>query len=118
MAVRATRNVNIVLSGDVSANLDFPAATNLVSPGSVTIQDLVAGANTITVPSATDITVTSVTIVPPTDNEESILLKGVTGDTGISIHPTDPTTIALADGVTSFVLTAGDAIAGVRFAWT
>lgn len=118
MAVRATRNQNIVYSGDVSANLDFPAATNTVSPGSVTIQDLVAGANTITVPVATGVTVTSVTIVPPAGNAETIILKGIEADTGIGIHPTDPTTIALASDTATFVLDAGDAISGVRFAWT
>lgn len=118
MAVTAVRSTVITFSGDVSSNLQYDAADNIESPGSRTIQDLASGANTITVPSATSITVTAVTIIPPADNEETITLKGVTGDTGVSLHPTDPTTIALASGVVNFVLTAGDAIADVAFVWT
>ena len=48
----------------------------------------------------------------------AITLKGVSGDTGVALHLTDPSTIALASSVTSFVLTTGGAITGVRLIWT
>lgn len=118
MAVRATRSVVITWDGDVEGTQTIQAAANAASPGSIEVQALALGANTITVPSSTGVTVTSVTIVPPTGNTVAITLKGVTGDTGINLHLTDPTTIALASGVTSFVLTAASAIQGVRFFWS
>jgi hypothetical protein len=81
------------------------------------IKILASGANTITPPAGS--TPVSVTIVPPAGNVITITLKGVTGDTGILLHPTDPTTIALGSPTATFVLTAGSLFAsGVRFYWT
>jgi hypothetical protein len=45
-------------------------------------------------------------------------LKGVTGDTGIGLHLTDPSTIALAGSTATFVLTAGNTITGLRLYWS
>jgi hypothetical protein len=59
-----------------------------------------------------------VTILPPTGNTTNITLKGVTGDTGIQLHDTDPSTISLDPAVTSFVLTAAAQITGVRLYWS
>lgn len=118
MAVSAARKVVITLSGDVDGVQGIDAATNATSPGSITVQVLASGFNTISVPTSTGVTVTAVTIVPPSANSTSITLKGVTGDTGIRIHNTDPTTIAIHSGVTAIGLTAGAEIQGVRFFWT
>ena len=118
MAVQSTRKTVITLTGSVTGTDTLEAATNVASPGAITIQALASGANTITVPASTGVTVTAATVVPPLGNTVSITLKGVTGDTGIRIHDTDPTTIAIDDSVTNFVLTAGDAIQGVRIFWT
>lgn len=116
MAV-ARRRILITYSGDVDGEQQLDAADNADSPAMVELKTLAIGANTITVPTAGTVP-TAVTIVPPTDNTESILLKKVTGDTGIRIHDTDPTTIALDDSVTSFCLTAGAEIIGVRLYWS
>jgi len=118
MAVQSTRSTVITFTGDVTGTEEIDAAANTASPGSITIQALASGANTITVPSSTGVTVKAVTIVPPTGNTTSLTLKGVTGDTGILLDETDPTTISLDGTVTSFCLTAGAAIQGVRFYWT
>lgn len=115
MAVNATRSMTITYSGDVSGTETIAAAANAVSPGQMEVKNLANGANTITPPVPAP---TGVTIVPPTGNSTSIVLKGITGDTGVRLHNTDPTTIALDSSVASFVLTAGGAIAGVRFFWT
>lgn len=115
MAVTAKRSIIITLSEDLSANLQFDAADNLVASGSITLHDLASGANTITVPPGTN---KGATIIPPSGNVETITLKGVTGDTGVSLHLTDPTSIALATGVANFVLTAGAAIADLTIVWT
>jgi len=116
MATTATRYTHIVYSGDVSATNRVNAASNAVSPAQIEYIDLDSGANTITVPEGG--TAVSVTIVPPSANATSITFKGISGDTGVRIHDTDPTTIALHSSVTSFVLTTGDAISNVRLFWT
>lgn len=118
MAVTSTRKTTIVFTGDVTGTHLLSAATNDDAAASIEIKTLSSGANTITVPTGGDTVPTSVTIVPPDNNDSSITFKGVTGDTGVRIHNTDPTTIALDDSVTSFCLTAGAEIDGVRFYWT
>lgn len=117
MSVTAERTVTIVYTGDVGGTQEIAAADNTASPGSVEIKTLSSGLNTITVPTGGS-TPTAVTIVPPSDNTTSITLKGVTGDTGVRLHNTDPTTIALDSSVTTFALTTGAAITGVRFYWS
>lgn len=117
MAVTAKRNVTITFSGDVVGVEVINAADNSSSAGSVEIKTLSSGANTITVPTGGTVP-TAVTILPPTGNATAITLKGVSGDTGIAIHNTDPTTVALASSVTTFVLNAAAQITGVRFYWS
>lgn len=113
----ATRKITIVYSGAVDGTQEINAASNASSPAAVELKTLAIGANTITVPTA-GMVPTAVTIVPPSDNTTSITFKGVTGDTGVRLHDTDPTTIALDDSVASFCLTAGAQIIGVRLYWS
>jgi len=112
MSVTATRSQTIVYTGDVTGTETVSAASNAASPGQIEIKTLASGANTITVPTGGS-TVVSCTIIPPTGNTNSITLKGVTGDTGIRVHNTDPTTIAIDSSVATFCLTAGATITGV-----
>lgn len=118
MAVTSNRKTTIILSGDADGTQILDAGANTTSPGSLTVQDLASGFNSVSVPAATGVTVTACTIVPPSGNSTSITLKGVTGDTGIRIHNTDPTTIAIHSTVTAIGLTAGAGISAVRFYWT
>lgn len=115
MSVSAVRTIQTVYTGDTVGTETRTAATNAASPGSVTIHTLASGANTITVPVGA--TAVAATIQPPTGNTQTIILKGVTGDTGVGLHPTDPSSIALASTVTTFVLTAGGTITGLRIDW-
>ena len=116
MAVTADRTTILTYSGNTMATESFSAAQNTASPGSITIHTLSSGANTITVPTGGS-TVVCATIVPPSGNTQTITLKGVTGDTGVAIHKTDPSSVAL-DSVTSFVLTAGGTVTGLRIHWS
>lgn len=104
-------------TGDVDAQLVYASADNALSPADIDIVTLVLGANTITLPTGGS-TPIGVTIVPPAGNVETLTLKGVTGDTGILLHSTNPTTIMFGTGVVSFVLTAGAAIVGLRLVWS
>lgn len=117
MATTAVRVTTISLSGDVSATINANAASNAASPGKVDIVTLASGANTITPPSG-GTTPVAVTITPPAANTNTITLKGVTGDTGVVLHKTDPTTVALNSPTDTFVLTASAQIIGVRLVWS
>lgn len=118
MAAQSTRVTTITFTGDVTAVQTVEADTNAASPASVEIQSLASGFNSITVPSSTGVTVTCCTIIPPVGNTVSITLKGVTGDTGIRLHNTSPTALAIYSDVTAIGLTAASAVQGVRFIWT
>lgn len=118
MAVTATRVTTIVYTGDVAGTETLSAASNAVSPAMVEVRTLASGLNTITLPTG-GATVSSVTIVPPAANTTSLTIKGVTGDTGIRIHNTDPTTISFHTvPATDFAITTGGVITGCRLYWT
>ena len=117
MAVTATRAQTITYSVDVVGTETLSAASNTASPGAVELKTLASGFNTVTLPTGGS-TVVSCTIVPPAANTTSIILKSITGDTGIRIHNTDPTTVTFHTTETAFGLTTGAQITGVRFFWT
>lgn len=115
MSVTSKRVIGISLSGDVNAPaLAYAAAVNVASPGEIDVLTLASGANTITVPAG----FAAVTIVPPAGNTNLITLKGVTGDTGVPLHLTDPSSIGLDSTESTFVLNAAAQIVGVRLIWT
>lgn len=117
MSVTSTRVTTITYTGDVVGTETISAASNAASPGSVEIKTLASGLNTITLPTG-GATVTGVVITPPTGNVQSITLKGVTGDTGVRMHNTDPFSLSFDSSVTTFALTTGNTITGCRFYWT
>lgn len=116
MAVASARTQTITYTGDVTGTETVSAAANAASPGSITIHTLTSGANTITVPVGA--TCTAATIVPPSGNLQTLTLKGVTGDTGVALHLTDPSTIALASTTLTFCLTAGGTVTALRIYWS
>lgn len=117
MSIAAIRTVKIVFSGDITATDSYSTASNAASPGMVDNVRLSSGANTITVPVVTGVTVKSCTIVPPSTNSHLITLKGVSGDTGVPLHLTEPTSIGLDTTATTFVLNAAAQIDGVLLIW-
>ena len=117
MATTSTRVTTITYSTDLVGSHTISAASNTASPGTVEIKSLVSGANTITPPTG-GTTPKACTIVPPASNAVTMTLKGVTGDTGIALHLTDPFTVSLSTGTTTFVITAGAALTGIRLYWT
>lgn len=117
MATTGNRSIALSFTGDVVANQTITAAVNANSPGANELKTLSSGDNTITVPTGGSVP-TAVTIIPPSGNTNLMKIKGNSGDTGVSIHKTDPTTIALDSSVVSFILNASANIVGVRFIWT
>lgn len=117
MAVTATRVQTITYTGDIVGVETQTPAANTQSPGIMALQAFPVGFTAITVPLAGTVP-TAVTIVPPAGNTNSITFKGVTGDTGIRLHNTDPTTIALDPSVTTFGLTIATATTNIRLLWS
>jgi len=117
MATTSIRTISISFTGDVSAVVPANEANNALSPGKIDIVTLVIGANTITPPTGGS-TPVACTIIPPTSNTATITLKGVTGDTGVVLHKTHSTTIALNSPTSTFVLTVSAEIIGVRLIWS
>ena len=117
MSVTSDRIIRAIFSGDVTSNKGYSAGTNDDSPGEIEIVTLASGSNTITPPTG-GTTAKACTIIPPAANAILITLKGVTGDTGIVLHLTDPTSIAINDPTETFDLTAAAEIEGVRLIWT
>jgi len=115
-----TSNRRIVIALTEGANLStqaHEAAANTDSPADNDLVTLTSGFNLLTPPTGGS-TPTGVTIIPPVGNVESITLKGITGDTGVLLHPTDPSSFGLGSPTGTFGLTVSDDIEGVRIVWT
>lgn len=114
MSVSSKRSETITYSGDVVGTEISNAATNASSPGQIEVKTFTgAGDNTVTIPTGA----TGVRIMPPSANTQALTLKGVAGDTGILIHKTDYTSIALG-AASSFVINVAGTVTGIRFMWT
>lgn len=118
MSVTSNRSINISFAGDVTFSEQFAATANLASPGVIELKSLSTGFNPIAVPSSVGFVTRAVTIIPPVGNTATIILKGVTGDTGVGLSPTEPSSFELVSGSTQIGLTVGSTIAGMRFIWT
>lgn len=119
MATSATRSIVMSFTGDTPIpTLSRVAATNAASPATTDIVTWTgAGSVTITPPTGGS-TPVAVTITPPSGNTQTMTLKGIAGDTGIVLHKTDPTSIALNSPTGTFVITTSGTITGVRLDWS
>ena len=117
MPSTSDRKIILTYNGDVTGTLVFTATRNGATPAVVELVNLASGNNTITVPTGGS-TVLGCTILPPSANTTNMTLRGVAGDTGVQLHDSDPSSIAIDPAVTSFVLNAAGAITGVRLLWT
>jgi hypothetical protein len=92
----------------------------LYSPWKVETVNLDSGANTINLPVAASNRKASYCIIqPPLNNTVALTVKGVTGDTGVSINRVGHTALSFDNmwPPDSFCLTAGSAVVGVRLWW-
>lgn len=106
----------LTFTGDDPATKTYTAAANAASPSQDQFVNLASGANTITAPTAA--TPTRCTIQPPAANTVLLTLKGVTGDTGVPLHKTDPTSFGVDSTLVTFCLTAANTCNGVRIIWS
>lgn len=95
------------------------SANNNISPMQFTYINLVSGNNIITVPALSpNGTATGVTIIKPTTNTVSPILKGNTSDIGVGLHPTDPDSMSIGAGMVNIILFCASPITGVKLVWT
>lgn len=117
MALTAVTTTSTVYSGgEVASSNEVTQSntnTNATATGAANY-DLSSGFNSITVP--TSYHVDGFTLFPPSGNTTSITLKGITGDTGIRLHNTMASQIAINSSVTAIGITTGAAVT-VRIAW-
>lgn len=116
MAITSVRRIinRFSESTDIVNLLSVAEATNTTSPADIDVLTLASGANTITPPAGAK----ACTIIFPAGNTVLVTLKGVTGDTGVVLHPTDPSSIGLNSASSTFVLTAALQLVGVRLIWS
>lgn len=88
---------------------------NNASADAVTDLNLSPGNNTITVPSGASFV--AAVIIPPAGNTVGIKLLGSATDTGINLHPSNPTVLSLAAGVLSFILSCTANVNGLVVQW-
>src|SRR5260221_2742937 len=104
MAITSSRTLQLQFSGDITESVIQSALDNIASSGKTDVTTLLVGANTITAPVISGVTVSGLTVIPPAGNVNVITLKGVTGDTGVVLHKTDPSSIGLDSTFVSLVL--------------
>ena len=90
--------------GQIAVGVNISITTPV---GAITATALANGANTISIPTGT----TLILIQLPVGNATAVTLKGVTGDTGLPLNPVGVSMWQPKAAETSFVLTAGGAIA-------
>lgn len=118
MSITSVRAISIAFTGGEQYQISdsLLTATNTQSPGINQVLALTTGTNTITVP-AVGLTVTAATFIPPVGNTNLMTLKGVAGDTGIALHKTNATSIAIDTTVATFVINAAAPV-NLRVIWT
>jgi hypothetical protein len=117
MATAANVSVVIALTGDLNARQEFEAAANAASPATDVLVTFPIGYTALTPPTGGS-TPKRLTVLMPAANVATLTLKGVTGDTGIVLHPTDFASIPLNSPTTVVGFTASAEIIGVRLIWT
>ncbi len=115
MAKTSTVQIVVTVTGDGVDNVSRSApVTNTNAPSSGTFPyPLVSGFNTINVPSGSK----GVWIRPPAGNAVSLTLKGISGDTGTPVDPSQDFYLPLLSTSTSIAITAGGAVT-VGLQWT
>jgi len=109
---------SIKFTGDQESELVYDTGELTDSPCYQQIVTLASGNNTISVPDVEDFTVHGLAIVPPTANEVEPVLKGVNGDTGVSLSSTQVSVVQLgATPPASIVLNVSEEVAGFRLIW-
>jgi hypothetical protein len=117
MATTSTRQIITTFTGTVNGTETYSAISNPSSPGQIQVITITQAVNNpLTIP-ISGVTVTGLTIIPPSTNTQTIVLKGANSDAGVNLHPSDPSSFGIAVGAT-LILTIGVTLTGVILIWT
>lgn len=114
MSTQSNVIATVILTGDIGLNQEFETLANTVSPGQATLIDLPLGDSVIDVPDGGSSVCVGVIIAPPTGNTNTITLKGSTTDTGLVVHPSNPTILGLATNQSTITVTVASTVSGMR----
>lgn len=78
--------------------------------GTIRDLNLATGSNSVTIPSGSE----GIIFVPPSTNTVALTLKGVTGDTGVLLHATNPSIIAVSSSTTVCVISAATIVSNCQ----
>lgn len=118
MSITAVVTNYIRFSGDQDSELIYASGSLADSPCMNQLVNLTTGNNEIEVPEIDDFTVHGVVIIPPAANVIEPVLKGVAGDTGISLSSVNASVFQFgAEPPTSFFLEVDDDLVGLRLVW-
>jgi len=108
MAASASVSITGSVAGGPSGTktLATIVTSNPTSTDAVSVTSFSTGFTSVTIPT----NAIGVVIVPPAGNAQTLTLKGITGDTGITIHPVNPTLVNFATGTTTFGITVGGTV--------
>ena len=112
MAITAFIGISGTITGTLSGTESLAASVSIASGvvPQTTQVTLGNGANTVTVPANAN----GFLFTPASGNSQTLTLKGVSGDTGIALHPTNPLLLFFpASPPASLVITAGGATTGL-----
>lgn len=113
MSITSTRTIQVGFSGAIGTEINQSALENAVSPANSFLADLGTGNNPITLPDLAGLVTTGITIIPPPGNTVIITLKGASGDTGIPLHITDPSSFGVDPTLTEIILTVASDVESV-----
>lgn len=97
--------------GTITINVPISITTPL---GVIQSLGLNVGNNTVVIPSV-PVAPTVVIIQPPAGNTNALILKGVNGDTGVLLHKTQPSVVALDPTELSIVINVATATTTLTF---
>ena len=106
MSKSASATIAVTVNGDGLNLVDSATVQNVATAVAPTSANLVAGANTITLPVGT----TRVKLKPPPTNLIALTLKGVAGDTGFLLAAGEPSYLSFDPTVTAFVLSSAGSV--------
>ncbi len=117
MAKESNSSIGVTIEGDGTTTTYVPPGspmTNAAAPnGGAESFVLLLGANTIPIPAGA----IGVVLSPPTASSNAKIIKGVAGDTGISIRPNSPLMLTFAAGAVSFDVDSAAATETVDLMW-
>jgi hypothetical protein len=115
MSKTSTVTLTVSVTGDgLSESYALPAVVNAAAPGGGPSNlALATGFNSIAVPPGS----LGFILIPPVGSVITKTLKGITGDTGIPLHVTNPTWVSLPPATATIGITAGGAGETVAIHW-